>query len=99
VRASERLYERLSTLTRNLPVGRLYLADDTVWASLAVFGRDFQASHLTLAIRVMTGLADKLDDRLQGDFGGRLFFAEHGAAERAGAADDRPEAERTGMYL
>lgn len=98
VRATERLYERLSTLTRSMPIGRLYLAEDTVWASLAVFGRDFQPSHLSLAIRVMTGLADQLDDRLQGDFGGHVFFGDALPERRENVAEDR-ETERTGMYL
>ncbi len=98
VRATERLYERLSVLTRSIPVGRLYLTDDTVWASMAVFGRDFQPSHLTLAIQVMTGLADQLDDKLQGDFGGHVFFGDTLPERRETAAEDR-ETERTGMYL
>ena len=94
VRPTQRLYERLSQLTRSLPVGRLYVDDDTVWASIAVFGRDFQPSHLMLAIRVMTGLADTLDDRLQGDFGGKVFFGEALPERRENA-----NGERTGMYL
>jgi len=97
VHATERLYERLSTLTRSMPVGRLYLTDDTVWASIAVFGRDFQPSHLSLAIRVMTGLADQLDDKLQGDFGGHVFFGDALPERRETAAEERDE--RTGMYL
>jgi hypothetical protein len=96
VRATERLYERLSTLTRSMPIGRLYLSDDTVWASVGVFGRDFQPSHLSLAVRVMTGLADQLDDRLQGDFGGHVFFGDALPERRETNA---AESERTGMYL
>lgn len=57
-------------------------------------GRDFQPSHLTLAIKLMTGLADALDDRLQGDFGGRRFF--DAAALRPALPDSVPG---TGMYL
>ncbi|MCW2502672.1 MAG: hypothetical protein JWO79_956 [Actinomycetia bacterium] len=98
VRPTQRLYERLSQLTRNMPIGRVYLDDDTVWASLAVFGRDFQPSHLSLALKVMTGLADTLDDRLQGDFGGRVFFGDT-LPERREAAASEASGERTGMYL
>ena len=29
-----------------------------------------------LAVQVMTGLADELDDRLHGEFGGKRFFVE-----------------------
>lgn len=91
VEPDERLYERLSQLTRRMPIGRLYCTDDTVWASVPVFGRDFQATHLMLAVQVMTRLADELDDRLQGDFGGKRFFGENDkTASRQ---------ERTGMYL
>lgn len=87
---SERLYERLSQLTRRMPIGRLYCTDDTVWASVPVFGRDFQPTHLMLAVQVMTRLADELDDRLQDDFGGKRFFGE----DKGGGRE-----ERTGMYL
>jgi len=90
---SEQLFVRLSELTHRMPIGRLYYTGETVWASVPVFGRDFQATHLMLAVQVMTGLADELDDRLHGEFGGKRFFVE----------SDRPEdpngADRTGMYL
>lgn len=93
VAPTEQLYGRLSELTNRMPVGRLFCADGTVWASVPVFGRNFQPSHLVLAVQVMTGLADELDDRLHGEFGGRRFFGE----------DDRParhgESPGTGMYL
>ena len=95
VKPTEQLYVKLSELTNRMPIGRLYCANETVWASVPVFGRKFQATHLVLAIQVMTGLADELDDRLHGEFGGKRFFSE----------DDLPvpkspdQAERTGMYL
>jgi hypothetical protein len=93
IKPTEQLYRRLSELTNRMPLGRLYCANDTVWASVPVFGRNFQPGHLVLAVQVMTGLADELDDRLHGEFGGRRFFAE----------DDNPshhgEAPSTGMYL
>jgi hypothetical protein len=93
IKPSEKLYGRLSELTNRMPIGRLYCANDTVWASVPVFGRNFQPTHLTLAVQVMTGLADELDDRLHGEFGGRRFFGE----------DDHPshhgESASTGMYL
>ena len=93
VKASQPLYAKLSELTNRMPIGRLYHTNDTVWASVPVFGRDFQPTHLMLAVQVMTGLADELDDRLHGEFGGRRFFSE----------GDKPASdtgsERTGMYL
>lgn len=93
IEPSEPLYGRLSELTNRMPVGRLYFTNDTVWASVPVFGRSFQPAHLVLAVQVMTGLADELDDRLHGEFGGRRFFGE----------DDHPprhsESPGTGMYL
>jgi hypothetical protein len=76
VGASEALFTRLSELMHRMPIGRIYYTSGTVWASIPVIGRDFQPSHLTLAVRVMTGLADELDDRLQSEFGGKRFFAE-----------------------
>ncbi len=93
VTPTERLYVKLSELTSRMPIGRLYCTNDTVWASVPVFGRDFQHTHLMLAVQVMTGLADELDDRLQGDFGGKRFFGENDKPAGFG------EGERTGMYL
>jgi hypothetical protein len=42
----------------------------------------------------MTGLADELDDRLHGEFGGKRFFGEGDKP-----AKDRPADHRPGMYL
>jgi hypothetical protein len=47
----------------------------------------------------MTGLADTLDDRLQGDFGGRVFFGDTLPERREAAAAEHLAHERTGMYL
>ncbi|MEW2382505.1 hypothetical protein AB0873_10515 [Micromonospora sp. NPDC047707] len=94
VEPTERLYVKLSELTNRMPIGRLYCADDTVWASIPVFGRNFQATHLMLAVQVMTGLADELDDRLHGEFGGKRFFGEGDKPVKR-----EPGEHRTGMYL
>jgi hypothetical protein len=93
VEPTEQLYVKLSELTNRMPIGRLYCANGTVWASIPVFGRSFQTLHLMLAIQVMTGLADELDDRLHGEFGGKRFFAE------GDKPSDKGPGERTGMYL
>jgi hypothetical protein len=95
INANEQLYLRLSDLTHRMPIGRLYYNARTVWASVPVFGRDFQATHLMLAVQVMTGLADELDDRLHGEFGGKRFFVESDKPE----AHPNGEQDRTGMYL
>jgi hypothetical protein len=95
VEPTEQLYVKLSELTNRMPIGRLYCAQDTVWASIPVFGRNFQATHLMLAVQVMTGLADELDDRLHGEFGGKRFFGEGDKPVPAKPDDDH----RTGMYL
>jgi hypothetical protein len=96
VEPTEELYVKLSELTNRMPIGRLYCAKDTVWASIPVFGRNFQATHLMLAVQVMTGLADELDDRLHGEFGGKRFFGEGDKPTPAKQANDD---HRTGMYL
>src|SRR5919112_4269820 len=83
VEPTERLYRKLSELTNRMPIGRLYCSNDTVWASVPVMGRDFQASHLMLAVQVMTGLADELDDRLQGEFGGKRFYGDAEKSEKS----------------
>ena len=100
VNENQRLYQRLSELTHRMPIGRLYWASNTVWASITVFGRDFQATHLMLAVQVMTGLADELDDRLAGEFGGRRFFSDTPPDEEKAAAPGEPTADpRIGQYL
>jgi hypothetical protein len=99
VKASEKLYTKLSELTTKMPVGRLYHANNTVWASVPVFGRDFQPTHLMLALQVMTGLADELDDRLHGEFGGRRFFADSDAQQQAQDKEKPVTDTNTGMYL
>ncbi|MBA3488042.1 MAG: hypothetical protein H0T78_00585, partial [Longispora sp.] len=93
VTAQPKLHERLAELTRRMPIGRLYCTDNTVWASIPVIGRDFQATHLVLATQVMMGLVDELDDRLHGEFGGKRFF------EPDVPAPGVKESEHTGMYL
>jgi hypothetical protein len=95
VEPTEQLYVKLSELTNRMPIGRLYCTGDTVWASIPVFGRNFQATHLMLAVQVMTGLADELDDRLHGEFGGKRFFGEGDKPQKAPQDDSH----RTGMYL
>ncbi|WIM96502.1 hypothetical protein ACTOB_008705 [Actinoplanes oblitus] len=95
VEPTEQLYVKLSELTNRMPIGRLYCAQDTVWASIPVFGRNFQPTHLMLAVQVMTGLADELDDRLHGEFGGKRFFGE---GDKPAAPKSEGE-HRTGMYL
>lgn len=98
INANEKLYVRLSELTHRMPIGRLYCNAKTVWASVPVFGRDFQPTHLMLAVQVMTGLADELDDRLHGEFGGRRFFVEGDYVQSSGDNGDTGH-DRTGMYL
>jgi hypothetical protein len=94
VEPTEQLYVKLSELTNRMPIGRLYCTNDTVWASIPVFGRNFQATHLMLAVQVMTGLADELDDRLHGEFGGKRFFGEGDKP-----VNRTPQEPKTGMYL
>ncbi len=96
VEPTEQLYVKLSELTNRMPIGRLYAAQDTVWASIPVFGRNFQATHLMLAVQVMTGLADELDDRLHGEFGGKRFFGE---GDKPTPPKESTDDHRPGMYL
>ena len=98
IEPTEQLYVKLSELTNRMPIGRLYVAQDTVWASIPVFGRNFQATHLMLAVQVMTGLADELDDRLHGEFGGKRFFGE---GDKPSPPKDNKDGDdhRPGMYL
>ena len=49
-----------------------------------------------LAVQVMTGLADELDDRLHGEFGGKRFFGE---GDKPNSKTANGGDQRTGMYL
>lgn len=95
VKEQARLYQKLSDLTHRMPIGRLYYEAEggTIWAGITIMGRDFQATHLMLALEVMTRLADELDDKLRKEFGGRRFF---------GDPDETPEPEppaNIGLYM
>ncbi|WP_347404640.1 hypothetical protein [Solwaraspora sp. WMMD1047] len=79
VQPTETLYQRLSDLTNGMALGRIYCTGDTVWASIPVFGQDFQATHLLLAIKAMMEIADDLDDELRAEFGGSRFFGSEAA--------------------
>jgi hypothetical protein len=99
VEENQKVYQRLSELTHRIPIGRLYYAGGTVWAGITVFGRDFQATHLMLAVEVMTGLADELDDRLRNEFGGRRFFGDPDEATPVVPEQPASGDERLGLYL
>ncbi|GAB3817462.1 hypothetical protein GCM10027605_68200 [Micromonospora zhanjiangensis] len=74
IQPTETLYRRLSDLTNGMVIGRIYCTGDTVWASIPVFGHEFQPTHLLIALRAMIELADDLDDQLRQEFGGSRFF-------------------------
>ncbi|MFC7545274.1 hypothetical protein [Plantactinospora sp. GCM10030261] len=74
VQPTESLYQRLCDLTSGMPIGRIYCTGDTVWASIPVFGHEFQPTHLLLAVKAMVEIADDLDDQLRHEFGGSRFF-------------------------
>lgn len=95
VKEHHRLYQKLSDLVHRMPIGRLYYEPQSsaIFAGITVMGRDFQASHLMLALEVMTRLADELDDKLRREFGGRRFF---------GDPDESPDPEpppSIGLYM
>ncbi|ASW53310.1 hypothetical protein CIK06_02590 [Plantactinospora sp. KBS50] len=79
VQPTETLYRRLADLTSGMIIGRVYCTGDTVWASIPVFGQEFQPTHLLVAIRAMVEIADDLDDQLRHEFGGSRFFGEEAA--------------------
>lgn len=79
VQPTESLYRRLSDLTSGMCIGRVYCTGDTVWASIPVFGHEFQPTHLLLAVKAMVEIADGLDDQLRHEFGGSRFFGPEAA--------------------
>lgn len=79
VQPTETLYRRLSDLTNGMVIGRIYCTGDTIWASIPVFGQEFQPTHLLMAIHAMVELADDLDDQLRAEFGGSRFFGAEAA--------------------
>ncbi len=70
------LLRRANTLTAQLPLVRFAVVNATLVASLQVFGEPFTPEHLQTALDLVGELADRLDDELAEQFGGRVFFGD-----------------------
>jgi hypothetical protein len=90
VDASASLMTRLGELNNSLRFARLSWQNRTVLASMQLFAGPFVPDHLQAALGVMSRIADEVDDKLQAEFGGRLFFGEFRPP---------PEDRGTGGYL
>jgi hypothetical protein len=73
---SPALMGRLQTLNRDLRFVQLYANGQTVMAAIQLFAAPFVPAHLLAALQILTQVADKHDDQLQAEFGGRQFFGE-----------------------
>ncbi|GAA3201244.1 T3SS (YopN, CesT) and YbjN peptide-binding chaperone 1 [Actinocorallia longicatena] len=87
------LHEALGAITRRMLIGRVYCTDRTIWASCPVLARPFQPEHLMIALSLMTGLADDLDDELADRFGGMRAIGDEAGPHAV------PDRDRIGMYL
>jgi hypothetical protein len=71
------LLSRLSEINGRIRFGKLSYSHHIVFASMSVFAHPFAPTHLRHALTVMSELADDVDESLQQQFGGRVFFGEH----------------------
>lgn len=90
VTRTSQLLEKLNSINASAPFVKTFLSDDVVYAAIQLSGSDFDPVHLKGALTFMTKFAGQVDEKLQGDFGGRPFFGE--------ALPRRPGAP-TGYYL
>lgn len=70
------LLRRVNQLTAQLPLVRFAVVKDTLVASLQILGEPFTPEHLQTALDIVGDVADRLDDDLVREFGGRVFFGE-----------------------
>jgi hypothetical protein len=70
------LLRRVNQLTASLPLVRFAVVKDTLIASLQLLGEPFTPEHLQAALDIVGDLADRLDDDLARQFGGKVFFGE-----------------------
>jgi hypothetical protein len=70
------LLRRVNGLTAELPLVRFAVVKETLIASLQLLGDPFTPEHLHTALDLVGDVADKLDDELAREFGGRVFFGE-----------------------
>lgn len=70
------LLRRVNLLTAQLPLVRFAVVKDSLIASLQILGEPFTPEHLQTALDIVGDVADRLDDELAREFGGRVFFGE-----------------------
>lgn len=92
VTETDALHAKLLEIQRQLPHLRLSVGGGAVTATIQVMAAPLVPAHLDRAIVIMTQVCDELDEKLQGEFGGRTFF---GPPAQAPPAREQP----VGGYL
>jgi len=70
------LLEKLNDINMRSSFVKTFVANEIVYGTVQLRGSDFDPGHLEHALRLMTTFAEDMDEKLQGDFGGRPFFGE-----------------------
>jgi len=94
IEAGEAVLEEVNRLNNVTQFAHLCLAADAIVLSTELFGEPFVPDHLIDAYVVVSQLADELDDHLQEQFGGKVFFGEDKPA-----TPPKPPLAGTGGYL
>jgi hypothetical protein len=76
VARTPQLLEKLNDINMRSSLVKTFLANEIVYGTVQLTGSDFDPAHLEHALRLMTSFAEDMDEKLQGDFGGRPFFGE-----------------------
>lgn len=73
VTASPALYESLNSINSQLPMGRMFYHDGTIYIESSLVEATLTEKSLMSVVSHIAGLADSYDDRLQHTFGGKLI--------------------------
>lgn len=102
VQGSALVLERITRLNRRMRFVSFLWDAGTVYARTQLFCQPFVSEHLRHALMVISEVADRLDDEMRPELGGRAFFGDQdaGAAETSpGDEADLPAELRTIVHL
>lgn len=92
VEGSALVLERITRLNRRMRFVSFFWDGGTVYARTQLFCQPFVSEHLRHALMVISEVADRLDDEMRPELGGRAFFGEQDAGGvDAPTADDEPD--------
>ncbi|MEJ7627958.1 MAG: YbjN domain-containing protein [Nocardioidaceae bacterium] len=91
VEGSALVLERITRLNRRMRFVSFFWDGGTVYARTQLFCQPFVSDHLRHALMVISEVADRLDDEMRPELGGRAFFGEHEPAPASAPGADGPD--------